>query len=149
MYAVIVMTTRHMARIAKELTNLALDPLDGFDLLYDLSKNPIRGFFIGPENTPYSGGLFYFTISYPEDSLEQEPVVLIETPILHPGVLKGRVCILARWLPNKTLKWVLQQVRFMLQKPNFENCVNLEAVEIYRAGKFEQKARELTFTHAH
>ena len=142
------MATRHMARIAKELANLASNPLDGFDLLYDLSKNPIRGFFIGPDSTPYAGGLFCLTIMYPEDSLEQEPVVRVETPILHPGILKGRVCILARWLPNRTLKWVLQQLKFMLQQPNFDNCVNLEAVEVYLAGKFEEKARELTLTYA-
>jgi ubiquitin-protein ligase len=138
-----------MARIAKELANLALDPLDGFDLLYDQTKTSIQGFFIGPDSTPYTGGLFCFTIKYPEDSLEREPVVRVETPILHPGILKGRVCIVARWLPNRTLKWVLQQLKFMLQQPNFDDCVNLEAVEMYRAGKFEQKARELTLTHSH
>jgi len=143
------MTPRHLLRIAKELKSLASDPVEGFSLLYNPLNNPIQGFFIGPESTPYAGGLFSFTVQYPEDSLEQAPLVRVETPILHPGISQGQVCLLARWLPSRTLKWVLLQVKYMLQEPDFEDCVNLQAVRVFREGKFEQRARELTLASAH
>ena len=42
--------------------------------------------FIGPENTPYGGGLFFLRIIFPKDYPNHGPAINFLTPIYHPNV---------------------------------------------------------------
>ena len=45
-----------------------------------------RGFLIGPDDTPYKGGIFYFKIEFPENYPNNPPKFIFLTPIYHLNV---------------------------------------------------------------
>ena len=45
-----------------------------------------RGFFIGPDDTPYKGGIFYFKIEFPQNFGERGPEIILLTPIYHVNI---------------------------------------------------------------
>jgi len=149
-----VVPNRKQIRIKKEFTDLAKNPPDGCFLLYDptIPIFTVKGFIIGPQATPYEGGLFAFTLTYPDDYPFKPPRVKIETQILHPGIQGGAICmdiLRDQWSPALTVKSVLLGLISFLKDPNFEDFTNQEAVEYYHSGRFEQKAEECTLTFAH
>lgn len=129
-------------------------PPDGFDLLLNplLPMSTLQGFLIGPQATPYEGGLFSFSVTFPEEYPFRPPVLLFETLIIHPQVLNNRVCLPilnSRWSPQLRLEDVLKAVREMFAKPDFEDYVDSVVVERYRKGIFEIEVEEATLTYAH
>ena len=146
--------SRKHVRISKELKDLAQDPPDGCLLLFDpaIPSTTIQGFLIGPQGTSYEGGLFSFTVTYPEDYPFKPLIVKMHTKILHPGINNESICLdilRDQWSPALTLKKVLLSLMSFLQDPNFDDFTNQEAVEYYQAGRFEQKAEEYTLTFSH
>lgn len=146
--------SRALHRISKELNTLISSPIDGFELLPNplLPTLTIQGFLIGPQSTPYSNGLFSFSVTFPEEYPFRPPVFLFNTLIIHPKVLHNQACLpilQSRWTPQLTLGEVLKEVRKMLEKPDFEDYVDSVVVERYRKGTFEVEAEEATLTYAH
>ena len=49
---------------------------------------------VGPEDTPYSGGLFLISIEFKDDYPVSPPSIFFQTPIYHPNIASnGAVCI--------------------------------------------------------
>jgi ubiquitin-conjugating enzyme E2 D/E len=48
---------------------------------------------LGPPKTPFAGGTFLLKIKIPEDYPHVPPNIEFVTPIFHPNVLNGVICI--------------------------------------------------------
>lgn len=113
---------------------------DGIYLWID-KKNIFQQYalLIGPENTPYFGGYFFFDIKYPSDYPQNPPIVNLLTinnkvrfnPNLYEG---GKVClsILGTWAGPSwksimNIRLVLNSIRSLMgeypiqNEPGFEN----------------------------
>ena len=113
-------------RLKKELEVAENYPTEGVSLL---GKGPesLLGCVVGPEGTPYEGGLFYIEVTIPEDYPFKPPNLKFKTKAYHPNInLCGNVscCIAFRcgnWSPALTIKSLLIQMRNLLSDPNSED----------------------------
>jgi ubiquitin-protein ligase len=92
--------------------------------------------FIGPKNTPFSGGFFKLKINFPQDYPEEGPSVYFMTKIYHPNINldDGRVCIdlLNNWKQKRTsMIKVLWAIYILLLKPNPRDPYNNDAAKLY------------------
>lgn len=80
-----------------------------------------------PEDSPYIGMVYNFTITLPVDYPFQRPNVTVDVTkgrIIHPNIdTKGNICLgelQTNWLPRFTIRNVLEQIvnRFMYPDPN-------------------------------
>jgi ubiquitin-protein ligase len=94
---------------------------------------------IGPENTPYFGGYYFFDISYPQNYPESSPTVTMLTVNnsvrFNPNLYEnGKVCLSIlgtwagpSWKPIMNIRLVLTSIRSLMgeypiqNEPGFEN----------------------------
>jgi len=128
--------------------------------LKDLSKNPVEGFsaglknddnvflweimIMGPPETPYEGGYFTASMTFPFEYPNHPPKLKFESEFYHPNVYPdGTVCIsilhnpgedqygyesaAERWLPIHTVESILISVLSMISSPNIESPANIDA----------------------
>lgn len=98
--------------------------------------------FIGPKNTPFSGGFFKLKINFPKEYPNKGPEVHFLTKIYHPNINldNGRVCIdlLNKWSQKKTsMIKVLWAIYILLLKPNPNDPYNTDAAKLYKEKKEE------------
>ncbi|RKO89085.1 ubiquitin-conjugating enzyme E2 [Blyttiomyces helicus] len=117
----------------------------------------------GPEGTPYEGGIFSATLSFPKDYPLSPPVMKFTCPMFHPNVYTdGTVCISIlhapgddpnmyesaseRWSPVQSVEKILLSVVSMLAEPNDESGANIEASKMFRVDRkqFEEIVRQNT-----
>ena len=102
-------------RIQKEINNLEKEQIPGIFITVDeVNLRHFRAVIVGPEGTPYEGGMFnvelFLTDSYPMEP----PKVLFRTNIYHPNIDKlGRICLdilKTNWAPSLQVTKVLLSV---------------------------------------
>jgi len=128
----------------------------------ELTKNPLDGFSIGlndyediyewkvmmegPEATPYEGGMFPCSLSFPKEYPNKPPVMKFLTPgFWHPNIYQdGKVCISIlheakedqfneqekmseKWRPILGVEAILISVMSLLSNPNFDSPANIDA----------------------
>jgi len=104
---------------------------------------------MGPEGTPYEGGLFQATLSFPRDYPLSPPKMRFTCDMWHPNIYaNGEVCIsilhppgedpnhyekiTERWSPVQSVEKILLSVVSMLAEPNDESGANIEASKMWR-----------------
>ncbi|CAN6624493.1 ubiquitin-conjugating enzyme E2 7 [Trichomonascus vanleenenianus] len=109
---------------------------------------------LGPEDTPYEGGVYSALLEFPTDYPLSPPTMRFTCPIYHPNVYEdGRVCIsilhapgddpnqyeLAseRWSPIQSVEKILISVVSMLAEPNDESGANVDASKMWRENREE------------
>mmetsp|Transcript_12122 Transcript_12122/g.30847 ORF Transcript_12122/g.30847 Transcript_12122/m.30847 type:complete len:150 (+) Transcript_12122:229-678(+) len=142
-------------RIQKELMDLQRDPPTscsagpaGEDLFH------WQGTIMGPQDSPYQGGVFFIAIHFPPDYPFKPPKVNFQTKVYHPNVnSQGSICLdilKEQWSPALTISKVLLSICSLLTDPNPDDPLVNEIAQIYKAdrARYEETAREWTRKYA-
>lgn len=125
-------------RIAKELEECRQDTNSGVTLKLqnenDLTK--LTGFFTGPPDTPYEGGVFQVDINIPNEYPFKPPQMKFGTKIYHPNIssVTGAICLdilKDAWTPVFTLKSSLISLQSLLQSPEPNDPQDAEVAKHY------------------
>lgn len=142
-------------RIQKELQEFRKDcPLN-------CSAGPIgedifrwEGIIVGPDDTPYAGGIFDMKILFPVDYPFKPPTITFVTKIYHPNINQaGGICLdilKNQWSPALTISKVLLSVCSMLSDPNPDDPLMPEIAQQYKfkRDEYNATARSWTLQHA-
>lgn len=143
-------------RIAREVTEMETSPPD------NCTAGPVNpndlyvwhGTIIGPEKSPYEGGLFKLEIKFPVDYPFKPPTVTFLTKVYHPNINSaGGICISILkddWVPSLTIGKVLLSISSLLTDPNPRDPLVLDIAKLYETNRleFERVAREYTQMYA-
>eukprot|EP00040_Diaphanoeca_grandis_P044416 m.12236 g.12236 ORF g.12236 m.12236 type:complete len:165 (-) comp9226_c0_seq1:47-541(-) len=106
----------------------------------------------GPDDTPFEGGLYTATLSFPKSYPNAPPKMKFTCDMFHPNIYAdGSVCIsilhtaaddpgnyeLAseRWSPVQSVEKVLLSVVSMLAEPNDDSPANVDASNMRKSDK--------------
>ena len=116
--------------------------------------------FIGPEDTPYKGGLFYLSVLFSHDYPNTAPQIKFITPIYHPNVYSnpleefiesGSICLpFVFWRREIRMKEVFKNIFALFYFANAYSTYNLEIQEemIKNPSLYEKKQKYFTKIYA-
>jgi ubiquitin-conjugating enzyme E2 D/E len=144
-----------MRRIKKELDDLNLNapancsagPIDD-----DMFK--WQATIIGPEGSPYQGGIFNLKIDFPLDYPFKSPRIVFDTPIYHCNINStGSICLdilKDKWSPALTISKVLLSICSLMDDPNPNDPLVPAIADLLKKNKaqHDENARMMTIKHA-
>ena len=138
---------RAMKLLKQEFNNLQNNPICALGVTVGLpDKNNIFKWqisLLGPQETPYAGGIFILEANFPEGYPEEGPNIKFKTKIFHCNVFHWGICIstLNNWVPTPMDK-VLSDIFQLFYCNNPDN--NEQPSREYRTNRalFEQHCRE-------
>lgn len=144
-----------LRRINKEISDLKADPP------FNCSAGPLgndlyqwEAVIMGPEDSPYTGGIFKLRIQFPVDYPFKPPHIQFLTKIFHPNINSaGMICLdilKTQWSPALTISKVLLSICSLLTDPNPKDPLAPEIAHMYleRRDEYEIEARRMTVLHA-
>ncbi|XP_037657789.1 ubiquitin-conjugating enzyme E2 D2 isoform X1 [Choloepus didactylus] len=158
--------TRHCAKSWRKLNGSGGE---GLHELNDLARDPPaqcsagpvgddmfhwQATIMGPNDSPYQGGVFFLTIHFPTDYPFKPPKVAFTTRIYHPNInSNGSICLdilRSQWSPALTISKVLLSICSLLCDPNPDDPLVPEIARIYKTDreKYNRIAREWTQKYA-
>ncbi len=145
----------NLRRIRSELAELAANDVPNINAK-PISDDNIKwsGSIIGPEGTPYAGGIFNLEITLPSDYPYKPPIIKMKTKIYHPNINdEGTICLdilKDQWSPALTLTKVLLSISSLLAEPNPNDPLAPNVARIYLDDfkAFTKKARDFTEKYA-
>ena len=142
-------------RIQKELKDIQRDPPtncsagpNGNDMFEWIAT------IMGPEDTPYHGGVFFLKINFPSDYPFKAPKVSFTTRIYHCNInSNGGICLdvlKSQWSPALTVAKVLLSISSLLAEPNPDDPLVPEIAKLYKKDKIKHNlnAKEYTLKYA-
>ena len=109
---------------------------------------------MGPDDSPYQGGLFFLNIHFPNEYPFKPPKCQFTTRIYHPNINgNGSICLdilKDQWSPALTITKVLISISSLLCDPNPNDPLVPEIARLYKDDKvkYEATAREWTRQYA-
>lgn len=144
-----------MKRLNKEYADFLNDPPA------NCSGGPVgddlfawEAIIIGPEDTPYEGGIFKLDIKFGGDYPYKPPKISFSTRIYHMNInSSGGICLdilKDNWSPALTISKVLLSICSLLSDPNPSDPLVPELAKIFLENQatYMQNAREYTLQYA-
>lgn len=127
-------------------------PPRGFFLIsHDpISSNGFFAYMVGPDGTPYEGGIYRMSVDISGAYPVVPPVLRFVTNIYHinvdfdSGFISG--AMYTDWTPDHTIKKALEMARLIIMGPILESPVNMGAITEFEMDPdtFTKKAKEFT-----
>ena len=139
-----------LKRLQKELLDIGKDP-PGNCSAGPVSEKEMLSWvatIMGPEGSPYAGGLYQLKILFPTDYPFKPPKISFSTKIYHPNINSaGNICLdilKDQWSPALTITKVLLSISSLLTDPNPDDPLVPDIAQLYKTnrGKYEATARE-------
>lgn len=146
--AVIRIAQEHYKLVKTPLARITAGPLHGNDLFHWSAS------IVGPNDSPYEGGVFFLDIMIPHNYPFSPPKVKFVTPIYHPNINRaGSICLdilKKEWSPILGIAGVLLSISSLLDDPNPDDPLVLIAAKLYKRdrNKYNDVARKFTLKYA-
>jgi len=119
---------------------------------YSSNDSTLTVIMDGPKDSPYIGGKFKITVTFPKDYPTEKPVFKFITPICHINIKGTSICLdsINNYNQNSSITDTLTQIFMMLTSPNEESPLNQEYYELYKKDldEYFAKARAMTSEYA-
>ena len=145
-----------LRRIKKELEELQKNPPENCSagLMNEIDFFNWQATIIGPESTPYHGGVFKLSIKIPPEYPFWAPHIKFITKIYHCNInSNGSICLdilKDKWSPAMTISQVLLSICSMMNDPNPNDPFVYDISELFinDREKHDANAREWTLQYA-
>ena len=145
-----------LKRIQKELIDFGRDPPANCSAgpTDEADQFVWQGTLMGPEDSPYAGGVFFLNIHFPPDYPFKPPKVHFTTKIYHPNInSNGSICLdilKDQWSPALTISKVLLSISSLLTDPNPDDPLVPEIANIFKTDvdRYNTTAKEWTSKYA-